>query len=100
MSVVKGDLSKARRILRQLDLLLDILRDETVFTTVIYKQIEPLENYLLKARLCVANIMARFGYNSGYPTTPLPRPSKDNEHGNTFVEKQDDGVSEKGSSNN
>ena len=93
MSAAKGDLAKSRRILRQLDILLDILRDETAFTTVIYKEIEPLEGHLLKARLCAANIMAHFGDNSGYPKTPLQRRSKDNEHGNTLTPKHNDGVS-------
>ena len=93
MSQARDDLSKSRRILKQIDLLLDLVRDGDVFSKIPYKEIEILENSLLKSRMATANIMATLGDARGLPTTPLQRRDKGNEHGNTVIEKHDDGVS-------
>ena len=93
MSVNRGDLSKARRILRQLGILLDLINDKSVFTGIHYKEIESLENHLVMARAATANIMASLGDSSGFLSVHPPLRSKDNEHGNTLTPKHNDGVS-------
>ena len=91
----KGDMSKSRRVLRQLDILLDLVRDETVFSNINYKEVEVLESHLIMARAATANIMATLGDSSEFISGYLQRRSKDNEHG-TIDEEHNTGISEEG----
>ena len=68
-----GNLSKARRIVKALDTLWDILLDTTVFRDAPEKEVEAIETPLISARSAAANLMSRYGDNSAYMTQPRPR---------------------------
>lgn len=69
-SKTRGDLAKARRVLRAVDDLLELTRDPEVFTTVSVKEVHALAIGLERCRSATANIMASLGDVSGYIQTP------------------------------
>ena len=68
-----GNLSKARRIVSTLDTLWDILLDATVFRDAPEKEVEAVEVPLASARAAAANLMSRYGDQSGYLVMPRPK---------------------------
>ena len=75
----------ARRVLKELSILLHLVQDEQVFITVSYKEIQSLEDALLRGILSSANIMASLGDKSGYTAVESPKRNKGKEHGHIIV---------------
>ena len=71
----KGEIAKARRIVRDLDNILGVLEDDGVFGEYNHQGTQALIDSVLRARSCASNILLSFSDETAFKTTPEKRVS-------------------------
>ncbi|KRT69330.1 MAG: hypothetical protein XU15_C0011G0156 [candidate division NC10 bacterium CSP1-5] len=68
-----GRIARGRRIVKDLDDLILIVETDTAFGPDEFREVQPLMDNLVKARMCASNILLRLGDQTAFQTSPTIR---------------------------